>query len=111
MQKGSKPDKKDRRISLEMDVRLLGERSCHLAAVGYSIEEVAGTIREVVKALPPIGEREIALIEANTSLSWLQKRRLIREIRNGFQAGRREHGHARDKQSNNNRWSGNRSKR
>lgn len=33
MPKGSKPNKKDRSISLEMDTGMLGGRNCHIAAI------------------------------------------------------------------------------
>lgn len=82
MKKDNKFSKKiDKSISLEMDVRMLGGRSCHITASGYSAEEVTSAMREAMKMLPPIGEQEIAMIEANPSLSGFQKKRLTRETR------------------------------
>lgn len=49
--------------------------------VGVTAEEAADVVYKVLRELPPIGEAEIAMIRCNPSLSWFQKRRLIRSIR------------------------------
>ncbi len=48
---------------------------------GVTAEEAADAVYKVLRELPPIGEAEIAMIRRNPSLSWFQKRRLIRSIR------------------------------
>lgn len=48
---------------------------------GVTADEAADAVYKVLRALPPIGEAEIAMIRCNPSLSWFQKWRLIRSIR------------------------------
>lgn len=55
---------------------------------GMTTEELAEAISRFARAIPPLGEADIAMIRCNPSLSWLQKRRLIAKIKKQMRARR-----------------------
>lgn len=67
-----------------IDVDLLYKRVMIFSSLGCTAEEFGTALRNVTNLLPPLGEREIDLIERNPSLNWFQKKRLIRKTRKGM---------------------------
>lgn len=51
------------------------------AAAGYTFEELSKAITELQAKVTPIGDNEIEMIKHNPNLSFLQKRRLIKQIK------------------------------
>ena len=50
-----------------------------------SNEELAKALREFCRCIPPITKEDIGLVIRNPSLSFLQKLRIIRKLRNAIQ--------------------------
>ena len=55
---------------------------------GITTDELINGVELLAKAMKPPDESDIALIRLNPSLSWLQKRRLIRQIRKSIKKQR-----------------------
>ena len=53
--------------------------------VAYKTEELAKALREFCRCIPPITKEDIGLVIRNPSLSFLQKLRIIRKLRNAIQ--------------------------
>lgn len=49
--------------------------------VGYKMEELAKALQEIYRCMPLISKEDIGLVRRNPSLSFLQKWRIIRQIR------------------------------
>lgn len=49
---------------------------------GCTAEELAKALGQLMSKMPPLGETDIELIKKNPCLSWWQKRKLTRKIKN-----------------------------
>lgn len=66
---------------IEASDRWAAEMARQMNRAGVTAEEAIRAAETLVKSLPSFDEETIASIKANPSLSWLQKRKLVREIR------------------------------
>ena len=62
---------------MECEQMHLNTSSC-----GVTTKELSEAVQKLMSLMPPPGEEDIELIKKNPCLSWWQKRRLIRKIKN-----------------------------
>lgn len=67
--------------SLERREESMEELNKAFAKLGVSIEEAANAFRNFARYIPPFTEEDIARVKRNPSLSFIDKFRIIRNIR------------------------------
>ena len=58
------------------------QMNLNMCVWGVSTKEVSEAVQKLMSLMPPPGEEDIELIKKNPCLSWWQKRKLIRKIKN-----------------------------
>ena len=58
------------------------QMNLNMSECGVSAKELSEAVQKLMSLMPPPGEEDIELIKKNPCLSWWQKRKLMRKIKN-----------------------------
>lgn len=58
------------------------QMNLNMSECGISAKELSEAVQKLMSLMPPPSEEDIELIKRNPCLSWWQKRKLIRKIKN-----------------------------